>query len=222
MFDRVLVPLDGSALAETALKAACSLAEEVFLFHAASSSAFERPAAAKYLAGVAGRLRRKGIRVQTRLRSGEPSRLLARAAVKDRIGLVVISGRGRGGGGKGPLGSVAERVLRTSPVPVLLLRGGAKIRRVLVPLRQGCAGLIATVGELARPLRARVALLHPGARKDRRLLVAMDVLTRLGIPARVSARGGAADLVAVADLGAPARRLLRDSGRSLLLVRRGA
>ena len=222
MFDRVLVPLDGSALAESALKPACSLADEIVLFHAAAPSASERAEAAKYLSAVAGRLRRKGIQVETRLRSGEPSRLLARTALKERIDLVVISGRGRGGGGKGPLGSVAERVLRTSPVPVLLLRGGAKIRRVLVPLREGCPGLILTVGELARPLHAKVALLHPGTRKDRRLVVAMDVLTRLGIPARICGRDGPADLVAVTDLGGPARRLLRDSARSLLLVRRGA
>ncbi len=222
MFDRVLVPLDGSVRAETALKAASALADEIVLFHAVTPLAFERAEAAKYLAGVAGRLRRRGVRVETRLQSGEPSRLLARAALKDRIDLVVISGRGRGGGGKGPLGSVAGRVLRTSPVPVLLLRGGTKIRHVLVPLREGCAGLIATVGELARPFRAKVALLHPGARMDRRLRVAMDILTRLGIPARVCVRDGGADLVAVTDLGAPARRLLRDSERSILLVQRGA
>jgi nucleotide-binding universal stress UspA family protein len=260
MIDRVLVPLDGSRTAELALDAASALARPgggtLILLHAVTpSQGFSLPAtgflererrqAAKYLAGVAARLRRKGIRVDIRLLRGEASRLIVRTAIREKADFIAISGRGRGGAGTGPLGSVAERVLRTSPVPVLLLRRPAPIRRVLVPLdaSERSLAVMAAVGETARPLRAKVALLHVGNKKGRVLARAMDVLARLDIPGRIYVRPGraartiedvademAADLVAISAapatgdrklyLGSVAEELLRRSERPLLVVRR--
>jgi len=213
MLERVLVPLDGSKRAESALAAASALAENVLLVCSAATPP-ERAAAAKYLASVAGRLRRKGVGVATRLGGGEPSRLIVRTALQEEAELIVLSGRGHGGAGNGPLGSVAERVLRSSPVPVLLLRGEGRIRRVRVPA--GCFGVMAAIGEMARLLGARVAL----AGKDPR---SIDVLARLGVPVTLAAGDEEADLRVVpvgAALGRGAEKLLRDPGRSLFVVRK--
>lgn len=254
MVDRVLVPLDGSKVAEAALEAAAELVRPsggtVVLVHAVAPlpwSGFvsrERGRASKYLAGVVRRLRRKGVRAEPRLLRGEPARLIVRTALKEAVDLVAISGRGRG---LGPLGSVPERVLRTSPVPVLLLRGATRIRRVLVPLdgSERSLGVMAAVGETARPLGAKVALLQVARKKGRVLARAMDVLARLEIPGRIYVRPGraaetiedvagemGADLVAVSAapatgdrrlyLGSVVEELLRRSDRPLLVVRRPA
>ncbi|HXX92105.1 MAG TPA: universal stress protein, partial [Planctomycetota bacterium] len=158
-----------------------------------------------------------------------------------RIDLVLLSGRGLGGALTGPLGSVAERVLETCPVPVLLLRGTGRIRRVLVALDEAPESLrvMAMVGETARPLHAKVALLQRGGRKEPALARAVDVLARLGIPSRIYLRSRrspgtieevagevGADLVALSTvpageaLGGEVEELLRHSERPLLLVRR--
>jgi nucleotide-binding universal stress UspA family protein len=260
--DRILVPLDGSKLAESAIGAAAALVRRdggiLLLLHAVAPSqwfsapaagfvALERARAVTYLAGVAGRLRRRGVKVESRVLGGEPSRLVVSLAHKEEVDLVAISGRGRGGAG-GALGSVAERILRTSPVPVLLIRGGARpVRRILVPL-DGSAeslGVMVAVGQSARPLGANVALLHVGKRRGRILARAMDVLARLGIPGRICVRPGRAaqtigevaaeldaDVVAMSAapatgdrrlyLGGVVEELLRRSDRSLLVVRRPA
>lgn len=254
MVDRVLVPLDGSKVAEAALEAAAELVKPaggtVLLVHAVAPLPWggivsrERERAARYLAGVVRRLRRRGVRAEPRLVRGEPSRLIVRTALREAVDLVAISGRGRG---LGPLGSVAERVLRTSPVPVLLLRGATRIRRVLVPLdgSERSLGVMGAVGETARPLGAKVALLQVARKKGRVLARAMDVLARLEIPGRIYVRPGRAaetiedvagemraDLVAVSAapatedrrlyLGSVVEELLRRSDRPLLVVRRPA
>lgn len=249
MIDRVLVPLDGSRRAEIALRAASALVKPahgaLVLVHALASSRLrdrERRTALRYLDRVAARLRREGLHVERRLRIGEPSRAIIRAAEMNDVDLIAISGRGRGGAGTGPLGSVAERVVRSSPIPVLLIRRSAKIRRVLVPFdRSGPAmEILVAVGKAARPLGASVALLRAGSRNRKAIARALDVLTRLEVPGRVTVRSGLAaesleraarrvgtDLVALAvphgdrhvALGSRIERLLRDSEQALLIVR---
>src|SRR5207247_2639796 len=84
--------------------------------------------------------------------------------------------------------------LRTSPVPVLLLRRPTRIRRVLVSLdgSERSLGVMPAVGETAVPLGAKVALLHVGKKRGRVLARAMDVLARLDIPGRIYVRSGRA------------------------------
>jgi nucleotide-binding universal stress UspA family protein len=260
MIERVLVPLDGSKTAELALPTAAALVRPergmLILLHALTPPPWiSRPAegfvdreqrkACQYLSRIAAQWRRKGIRVVARVLSGEASSLIVRMALQEEVDLIAISGRGRGGAGGGPLGSVTERVLRTSLVPVLLLRGRKKIRRVLVPLEGGedWLAVMAAVGETARPLGAKVEILRAGRQGGRALAGTMDVLTRFEIPGRVVVRSGraarsiekaaekmGADLVAVATvsrigdrrrhLGKTLEELLRRSERPLLVVRR--
>ena len=133
----VLVPLDGSRLAEGALDPAIGFARDgakLVLLRAveAHSVPFSDPAAAQvavieeaeaYLAAVAARLRSAGAtNVETSVWYGPPAESIAEAAGLRKADLIVMSTHGRTGLGRLVLGSVAESVLRTTSTPILLLR----------------------------------------------------------------------------------------------------
>lgn len=259
MFERVLVPLDGSKLSEKALAALPRLlgGEErrgILLHTLVPSASFIVPAAEfvrqekrraeRYLAGKAAALRRKGLTLETVVEQGEPSRVINRVALRKGADLIVMSSHGRGGASEWALGSVAERVLRTTRLPVLVLRGGKTpaFRNLLVPLDGSPRSLdvMSAVGELAEAAGSRVALLHVGRRRPS-LARAVDILARLDIPRRVLqrqgrpvetilkvARASRADVLAVASATRPgdtrltfgpvAEALLRKYGRPVLFV----
>jgi nucleotide-binding universal stress UspA family protein len=136
--NRILVPLDGSALAESALEQAAELAAQngatLVLLRAAEAHTFPGAdpteaqvqvvrEAEEYLAAVADRLRRDGrSKVETGVWYGSPAAAIVEAARLRRADLIVMSTHGRSGLGRLILGSVAESVLRGTPVPILLLR----------------------------------------------------------------------------------------------------
>jgi nucleotide-binding universal stress UspA family protein len=64
-----------------------------------------------------------GVRVRTVLADGTPFDRIVRIARAEKAGLIVMGTHGRTGLGRFFLGSVAERVVATSPVPVLTVRG---------------------------------------------------------------------------------------------------
>jgi len=133
----VLVPLDGSRLAEEALAPAIGFAREgavLILLRAAEAhgtpfaDAAEAQVAAiqeaeMYLAAVAERLRRVGVKdVETSVWYDTPAEGIADAARFRKADLIVMSTHGRTGLGRLVLGSVAESVLRTTSTPILMLR----------------------------------------------------------------------------------------------------
>ncbi len=137
MFARIVVPLDGSRLAEAILTEVGELAAlhraevvllRVALVHAlpgvdqtdAQVQAVEE--AESYLADVEQRLARHGIRVSSAVRYGRAAEEILDHARSAGADLIAMSTHGRGGLGRLVLGSVAETVLRASAVPVLLLR----------------------------------------------------------------------------------------------------
>jgi nucleotide-binding universal stress UspA family protein len=136
---RILVPLDGSMLAETALAAACSLAAregatinlvraaEVTTLPGADTAEAQVMAireAEEYLARVVGRLADKGIGpVETHVWYGPAAASIVEAAVAQKIDLIVMSTHGHSGLGRLVFGSVAESVLRGTTVPILIVRG---------------------------------------------------------------------------------------------------
>jgi nucleotide-binding universal stress UspA family protein len=63
-----------------------------------------------------------GIPIETHLIEGSPSREIVDFAVEQNCDLIVMGTHGRGGIDRLLLGSVAERVVRGSPVPVLTVR----------------------------------------------------------------------------------------------------
>jgi nucleotide-binding universal stress UspA family protein len=135
----VLIPLDGSKLAEEALALAIGLAREgatLVLVRATEARAtpFTDPNDAQvavveeaelYLASVADRLYRVGVKdVETSVWYGSPIEGIADAARLRKADLIVMSTHGRSGLGRLVLGSVADGVVRATPTPVLLLRPG--------------------------------------------------------------------------------------------------
>ena len=71
---------------------------------------------------LAWRARKAGVRVTTILLDGAPHEQIPRAVRRTRADLLVIGTHGRTGLTKVLLGSVAERVLRLAPCPVLTVR----------------------------------------------------------------------------------------------------
>ena len=121
--DRVLVPLDGSPLAEQALGAvrvlAHQLVKDITLLRAVHNDD-QRGEAEEYLEGQATRSRLEGFTVETRVEIGDPATLIIAAADFSR--LVVMATHGRSGPSRWALGSVADRVTHGGTAPVLLLR----------------------------------------------------------------------------------------------------
>jgi nucleotide-binding universal stress UspA family protein len=132
---RILVPLDGSPLAEAALPGIAALARrhgaEIVLLRVAHATALPGPNLAEaqvavvqeaetYLAEVSRRLAAEGVSASSAVRyGGTPEEILDDIRVR-RPDLVAMSTHGRTGLTHLLLGSVAEQVLRASPVPVLL------------------------------------------------------------------------------------------------------
>jgi nucleotide-binding universal stress UspA family protein len=81
-------------------------------------------AAQDYLCGVARRLaEREDIEVARRVVDGDPATgIVVYAEAHPEVTMVVMSTHGRSGIGRWVLGSVAERVVRHAPVPLLLVR----------------------------------------------------------------------------------------------------
>lgn len=63
-----------------------------------------------------------GVDVETEIGFGEPARVILEYAALDEIDRVVIGTHGRSGVTRALLGSVAERVVRRSPVPVTVVK----------------------------------------------------------------------------------------------------
>jgi len=156
MYKRLLVPLDGSKLAECVLPHVSEIAkgcatEEVVLVSVTErivAASSERkviqptepiPApepvvrvpvivgkmqrqAERYLNRIANRMVKKGIKVRTEVRLGDPADEIAKFAEEDGDDLIIIASHGRSGFSRWTHGSVAERVFRYSKVPVLMVR----------------------------------------------------------------------------------------------------
>ena len=136
--ERVLVPLDGSALAEAAIDAALDLgggmASKLVLLRAAEAHTLpgadpteEQVAvvreAEEYLAAVAERLTKRGLKdVDTSVWYGPAAAAVIEAAKLKKADLIVMSTHGRSGLGRLILGSVAESVLRGTTTPVCIVR----------------------------------------------------------------------------------------------------
>jgi nucleotide-binding universal stress UspA family protein len=134
----ILVPLDGSRLAEAALAPAMELAEcsaaRLFLLRAAQAHTLPGvdPTDAEvkavreaedYLEEVKGRLAARGVtEVEATVWYGPASVAIVEAAEFHKVGLILMTTHGRTGLERLILGSVAESVLRGSRTPILLVR----------------------------------------------------------------------------------------------------
>jgi len=143
MIHHILVPLDGSALAEQALAHAVALGTsmdaEYTLLQAIEPVAGEygvelyaaepgepafthlRTAAQTYLEHVAARLRAESLRVRTVVVVGPPARAILEYA-HSQVDLIAMATHGHSGIANLLVGGVADKVLRGASVPVLVYR----------------------------------------------------------------------------------------------------
>ena len=74
---------------------------------------------------LAQSVRDAGVDVTVQIAHGDVADCILHVTHKSGAGLIVVGTHGRGGVARFALGSVAESVIRQSPVPVLAVRGGA-------------------------------------------------------------------------------------------------
>lgn len=140
---RVVVPLDGSEASEASLlplrllldpeqsevELVLVLQEPLpmatsYLPHAVADGALmeaRRERAQRYLEGVQGQLSEQGFRVTNRvLTAGDSGHGILQHLERSGADLVALSTRGRGGAARFLLGSVADKVIRTASIPVLV------------------------------------------------------------------------------------------------------
>lgn len=150
MYNRILVPLDGSELAERILPHVETIAKaagaEVLLLRAvphhfqitteAATEArkwveMEQAQAGKYLEGIAKRLQDAGIKTRLEVLLGEPAVEILAATERENADLIAMMSHGATGFNKFDRGSVAEKILKSSPRPVLMVRAFRTLLRHL-------------------------------------------------------------------------------------------
>ncbi|PVV84831.1 universal stress protein [Dehalogenimonas alkenigignens] len=141
VYRKLLVPLDGSELSETILPQVAAVAKpasaSVVLLRVRESldrgvrqtlgddiaeklDTVNREEIQSYLDRIAGDLIRDGIAADIAIAEGNPAEAIINYASTHAVDLIVMATHGRGGLTRWAFGSVADKVLRQSPVPVLL------------------------------------------------------------------------------------------------------
>ena len=158
MFHKILVPLDGSEIAEYALEPALTIARQVegevlllsvphlkqalirshgegtgFLWPEQSMAA-DKQRLATYLGEVHEKYAHPLLRLHTKVVEGDEASMIVDTAVTEQVDLIVMSTHGRSGFSRWVLGSVTEKVLRAAPCPVLVIRQPIALTRTLITL----------------------------------------------------------------------------------------
>lgn len=150
MYEKILVPLDGSQVGEAALphveelvaKLSPKTKAEVIILQVISSlthyviageASVQVPYSSKeiaqlkrrarsYLDKIADRLKKAGATVHTKVTTGNAAEEILRVAGENKVDLVAMSTHGRHGLSRWAFGSVTDKVLRAGVLPVLVVR----------------------------------------------------------------------------------------------------
>jgi nucleotide-binding universal stress UspA family protein len=182
MFEHLLVPLDGSALAEDVLPVVESigtrLGARVTLLHVLERDApasvhgeshiTDAAEGARYLGEVADRLQRSGVEVDIHVHARSVEDVVAAIdahAHEFGIDLIAMCKHGRTGWRQKLMGGIAQQLLRGGGTPILLRsprehpsKDDYSVRRILVPLepRHDADAALVTAGRLASAYEAQV------------------------------------------------------------------
>jgi len=226
MFNKILIPLDGSELAERALEPAFTLAQQaeggVLLLRVAApqpllastrpvygdygitlpvqTSAEAQTEAESYLKTTRQDKAPRGLSVWLEVQSDGVAEAIVDTAADIHCDLIVMSSHGYSGVTRWVLGSVAEKVLRKAPCPVLVIRAPRPIRRVLVPLDGSplAEAALQPALALAAGFGAEVTLLRVIGAPEAEVLKQLDQIEK-GLSQRV-----------LEDMSAAAKTYLRD------------
>lgn len=193
--DPILVPLDGTDEAEGILSYVCQVARGTnaplilhgvvdphaidfpasagpYVIYADEAEAAALSYAAEHLRIIERRLQKEDVKTQIMTTLGRPADEILRVAAEERCGLIAMSTHGRNAIGRAILGSVTDKVVRSSTLPVLTIapnkakeyqaRHGGSIRRVMLPLdgSELAEHVIPYVEPLARALSLEVTLVR--------------------------------------------------------------
>lgn len=145
MFNKIIVPLDGSNGAEITLPYAVDIATSfkaaVILVTVSETGAPDKSHLFEsYLKRVSGELGRSGVKVTSMVAEGKPADEILKLGTRENADLMIIAAHGESGGNPQLPGSIAGKILSSSGKPVLLVRAGPApaagklIKRILVPL----------------------------------------------------------------------------------------
>ena len=163
MFEHILVPLDGSSLAECVLPHTVAIAQafgsQVTLLQALERGPgadrarsvdplgwhLRRVETEAYLDGLAARIRKLGVSTQSRLLEGQAAEQVIEFARQRQhgVGLIILSSHGRSGLSEWNISSVGQKIILRAHVPVMIVRayepcagnvGSLRYGRLLVPL----------------------------------------------------------------------------------------
>jgi len=202
MIERIVVPLDGSLTAEAILPQVRRVLyrsdSEIILVQAVEPPMVDNAiilpeqalaAAREYMLAKVDRLQREGVRVRCIVRFGTPAGVILDVVESEKATMVALATHGATGLKRLLFGSVAESIIRKSPVPVFLLRpfwsydlapAGASelrpVRNMLLPIDGSDLALQALPGivEFARLFESRIILLRIFEGADRRAVVAPE------------------------------------------------
>ena len=188
MFSKMLIPLDGSKTSEKVLPFARILAHTLKLpvellevVDISAATAHVVADKARYLDGIIAEGERAsrerlaevsasfaGAHIECTVERGRPAEAIIARAEAEPGTLVAMATHGRSGISRWMMGSVAEKVLRGTSVPLFLVRAGkdstparpANIKSIIVPLdgSELAESVLPTVAELAKCLDAEVVL----------------------------------------------------------------
>jgi nucleotide-binding universal stress UspA family protein len=155
MYSKILVPLDGSALAEQVLPyvrpLAKALVTSIELLRttppagqelADPSSANSQDQALDYLRSISASLNDLGVSISYIVRQGDPASWIISEAEQEPGTLIAMSTHGRSGVARWLLGSVTDKVLHATTTPLLIVRSSeppnpmseVQLKTVIVPL----------------------------------------------------------------------------------------
>ena len=145
MYEKILVPLDGSKNSEEALSYAALIAKtgdaQVSVLSVADGDGAKRWFS-DYLYQQEQKLQQRGVNAVSLVTCGAAADEILNFAEKNEVQLIIMSSHGSGGMSRWTIGSVSNKVIRESYVPLLLIKTGAvptasrrdSIRRMLVSL----------------------------------------------------------------------------------------
>jgi nucleotide-binding universal stress UspA family protein len=189
MFDPILVPLDGSLLAECVLPHVVAIARafeaKVILLRVldknqASEKAqlfdllnwqINKTGAKLYLEKISARLQKSGLQIETAVLEGLVAESITEYALSRGIKLIILSSHGRSGLSQWGISSVTQKIIFSAPTSVLIIRAHQpatsewiewQYSRIMVPLdgSRRAENVLPMVTLLAHYYQPRVHIVH--------------------------------------------------------------
>ena len=189
MFDHILVPMDGSPLAECVLPHTMAVARaseaQVTLLRVLERTQATDPArsidpldwhirkaeARAYLDGVSARLQEAGLRTENTLLEGQAAERIIEFVRGHDVRLIILSSHGRSGLSDWNVSSIVQKIILRAYVPVMIVRAyqpvasdptGLRYRHMLIPLdgSQRAECALPPAITLARSHESELLLVH--------------------------------------------------------------